>query len=110
LWCSGGRRPGGGGADGAGQRRRDTPPLPGARLVDHLLPHQVRKKKIKCFYFFLIFAFTSVGYRKKEFEFLFATRNVFRFFFFCQFRLYQMITVDLFLCIVNPGLNASTPA
>jgi hypothetical protein len=39
--CSDGCRARGGGADDTGQRRRHTPALPGARLVDNVLAHQV---------------------------------------------------------------------
>lgn len=51
--CSDSGRPGGRGVDDTGQRRRDTRALPGARLVDHLLAHQVSRETIPLLVFLL---------------------------------------------------------
>jgi hypothetical protein len=67
--CSDGGRTRGGGADDTGQRRRHTPALPGARLVDNLLPHQVIRRSTLTDWFLFFFP-RLAGKRAFHFPFL----------------------------------------
>jgi hypothetical protein len=58
--CSAGCRTRGGGAGDTGQRRRHTPALPGARLVDNVLAHQVScRATLKSCVLYSLFNFPS---------------------------------------------------